>query len=106
MDKDWDSLFQAIMKDSDIDDCSPVSIEELTVIMSSLSACAMHVSQMLIEGMEADDEDSLNISDKTATMLRTMYEHCERFVDTAIAEMFGDDPDDEEDDEDDNNNGF
>lgn len=99
--EDYQARFEAIMKDNNMGDWEPMSIEELAIIMSAISGAAMHISALVVEGLDSDDDSELPIQAVTIGLIRALYQAADLFLDSVIEDMFEENDEEEEEEEED-----
>ncbi len=102
-----DQQFDAIIKENDMGDWQPISLDELAIILSSITAAASHLTNFLLEGFDASDPENLLIPIDIVRLLRMVYRCSEDAQDqivehlyTNAVEEFEDEADEYDDEED------
>lgn len=98
-DDDLHAQFDAIIRDNQLDETQPAGLDELALIVTSLTGAAMHVSHLLLENFDSETPESLNIPLEMARILRMLYKTSEEFMDMITEDLY-EGMDDEDDDED------
>lgn len=104
MSDEVDQQFDAIIRDNDMGDWQPISLDELAIILSSITSAASHITNFLLEGFDATDPENLVIPIDIVRLLRMVYRCSEDAQDQIVEHLYTnavDEFEDEEDEEDD-----